>query len=71
MAPLKKRWTAQATISIADDIEMLQAAANAGCYGLLIGIENVTDEGFRKYKKSKYPEGVFFLPENYFQDNPL
>jgi len=53
MAPLKKSWTAQATISIAEDIELVKAAADAGCYGLLIGIENVTDEGLQKYKKSK------------------
>ncbi len=53
MAPLKKNWTAQATISIADDIELVKAAADAGCYGLLIGIENVTDEGLQKYQKSK------------------
>lgn len=53
LAPLKKKWTAQATISIADDIELVKAAANADCYGLLIGIENLTDKGFQKYKKSK------------------
>lgn len=53
MPPLKKRWTAQATISIADDIGLVKAAAGAGCYGLLIGIENLTDKGFQKYKKSK------------------
>jgi radical SAM superfamily enzyme YgiQ (UPF0313 family) len=53
MIPLHIKWTGQATISIADDPELLKLAADSGCYGLLIGIENITDEGLKKYKKSK------------------
>jgi radical SAM superfamily enzyme YgiQ (UPF0313 family) len=53
LIPLKIKWTGQATISIADDPELLKYAADSGCYGLLIGIESVTDEGLKKYKKSK------------------
>lgn len=54
LAPLGKKWTGQASISIADDVQLTKAAADSGCYGLLIGIESVTDEGFKKYKKSKH-----------------
>ncbi len=53
LIPLKIRWTGQATISIADDPELLKYAVDSGCYGLLIGLESITDEGFKKYKKSK------------------
>ena len=53
LAPLKKRWTGQATISISDDPQLVKLAADSGCYGLLIGIENITDEGLKKYSKSK------------------
>jgi radical SAM superfamily enzyme YgiQ (UPF0313 family) len=53
LIPLKIKWTGQATISVADDPELLEYAVQSGCYGLLIGIENITDEGLKKYKKSK------------------
>jgi len=53
LIPQKIKWTGQATISIADDPELLKYAVDSGCYGLLIGIESITDEGFKKYKKSK------------------
>jgi radical SAM superfamily enzyme YgiQ (UPF0313 family) len=58
MIPLKKKWTGQATISIVKDPELLKLASDSGCYGLLIGIESITDEGFKKYKKnlSNYQE---------------
>jgi radical SAM superfamily enzyme YgiQ (UPF0313 family) len=53
LIPLKIKWTGQATISITDDPELLKYAVDSGCYGLLIGIESITDEGLKKYKKSK------------------
>jgi radical SAM superfamily enzyme YgiQ (UPF0313 family) len=52
MIPLKKRWTAQATISIVKDQELLKLTSDSGCFGLLVGIESVTPEGFQKYNKS-------------------
>lgn len=52
MVPLKKRWTGQATISIIKDPELLKLASDSGCWGLLIGIESITDEGLKKYKKN-------------------
>lgn len=58
MIPLKKRWTGQATISIVKDRELLKLASDSGCYGLLIGIESVIDEGFNKYNKN---------PNSYFE----
>ncbi len=53
LIPLKVKWTAQATISIADDPMLLKYAVDSGCYGLLIGIESITDDGLKAYKKSK------------------
>ena len=52
MIPMKKSWTAQATISIVKDEKLLKLASDSGCYGLLIGIESITEEGFKKYDKS-------------------
>jgi radical SAM superfamily enzyme YgiQ (UPF0313 family) len=58
LVPLKIKWTGQATISIADDTELLKLASDSGCYGLLIGFESVTDEGLKKYRKSKNDFGA-------------
>ncbi len=52
MIPMKKRWVAQSTISIAGDKELLKLASESGCFGLLIGLENITRKGFTKYNKS-------------------
>lgn len=52
MMPLRKRWTAQATIGIAKDRELVRLASDSGCFGLLVGLESVVEEGFQKYRKS-------------------
>jgi len=39
LKPLGVNWVGEATIKLADDDELLQAAADSGCKGLLIGIE--------------------------------
>jgi radical SAM superfamily enzyme YgiQ (UPF0313 family) len=69
MIPLKKKWAAQATISIVKDPELLKLASDSGCYGLLIGIESVSDEGLKRYRKSlgnyeKLKEAIRVLNEH-------
>ncbi|NQT86262.1 B12-binding domain-containing radical SAM protein [bacterium] len=61
MAPLRKRWVSQSSIEIADDPELLRLAWRAGCRGLFVGIESVSqanldrlDKGFndsRRYRE--------------------
>jgi radical SAM superfamily enzyme YgiQ (UPF0313 family) len=41
MIPLRKRWLAQGTVSLAEDVELLSLMERAGCLGLLIGFESV------------------------------
>jgi radical SAM superfamily enzyme YgiQ (UPF0313 family) len=41
LIPLKIRWISQASISIANDKELLSLAAESGCACLLLGIESV------------------------------
>jgi radical SAM superfamily enzyme YgiQ (UPF0313 family) len=50
-ANLGKRWVAQATINFADDEELLELAAKAGCAGVFIGFESPTAEGLRELGK--------------------
>ena len=48
-ANLRKQWIAQVTINIADDDELLELAARAGCTGVFIGFESVSAEGMRAF----------------------
>jgi radical SAM superfamily enzyme YgiQ (UPF0313 family) len=50
-ANLRKEWIAQATINFADDEEVLELAAKAGCSGVFIGFESPTPEGLRELGK--------------------
>jgi radical SAM superfamily enzyme YgiQ (UPF0313 family) len=43
MTPMKKRWISQCSIEIADDPELLALARRAGCRGLFIGIETLSE----------------------------
>jgi radical SAM superfamily enzyme YgiQ (UPF0313 family) len=50
-ANLGKKWIAQATINMADDEELLQLAARAGCTGVFIGFETTKEEGLIEVHK--------------------
>ncbi len=49
---LKMTWMSQCEISIADDEEVLMAAANSGCVSLSFGIESISQESLNKMSKS-------------------
>ena len=50
-ANLRKDWVGQATINFADDDELLDLAAKAGCRGVFIGFESPTPEGLEEIGK--------------------
>ncbi len=50
-ADMGKQWIAQATINFADDEDLLELAAKAGCVGVFIGFESPTPEGLRELGK--------------------
>ncbi len=50
-ANLGKEWLAQATINFADDEELLELAAKAGCGGVFVGFESPTPEGLAEVGK--------------------
>jgi radical SAM superfamily enzyme YgiQ (UPF0313 family) len=52
LIPLKKKWIGQASINISRDKELMKMAYKAGCRGLLIGFESMSDEGIRTYRKT-------------------
>jgi radical SAM superfamily enzyme YgiQ (UPF0313 family) len=51
MAPLRKRWVSQCSLSIADDPALLTLARRAGCRGLFIGIETIDDRNLAAVAK--------------------
>jgi len=51
MIPLRKRWVAQCSIEIANDEELLRLAGRAGCLGLFIGIETLSEENLASVAK--------------------
>ena len=50
-AKIRKKWIAQATINFADDEELLKLAARAGCRGIFIGFESLSQEGLLEIGK--------------------
>lgn len=45
LIPLKIKWLGQASLTVADDPELLDLMAKSGCKGLFIGFESVTQDG--------------------------
>jgi radical SAM superfamily enzyme YgiQ (UPF0313 family) len=66
LQPLKTRWFAETDISVADDLELLQALRPAGCYQLLIGLESLSRDnlagiestGWKADRLERYVEAV-------------
>lgn len=60
-AELGKKWIAQATINIADDEELLELAAKAGCAGFFVGFESTSADGLAEiHKKFNIQKGRDF-----------
>jgi radical SAM superfamily enzyme YgiQ (UPF0313 family) len=53
MIPLRRRWLAQGTVSLAEDPELMGLMKRAGCLGLLIGFESVQKETQDEVNKIK------------------
>jgi len=52
LIPLKRRWTCQASVDVADDPERIRLMARAGCYSILIGFESTAVATLVSMKKS-------------------
>src|SRR5262245_27019434 len=51
LVPLKIQWYGLATVLLADDPELLEAAARSGCKGLLMGLESISVQNLRENHK--------------------
>lgn len=69
LTPLRVEWYGLATVLLANDPELLAAAANSGCKGLLMGLESISPQNLRQNHKGfnspeKYAEVVERLHEH-------
>ena len=69
LIPLKKFWVSQSTISIAEDRNFVNLAAESGCIGLFIGIETFSESNLNAVSKicnrvEKYREAIGLLHSN-------
>jgi radical SAM superfamily enzyme YgiQ (UPF0313 family) len=57
IAPLRKMWAAQASVEIADDLELLAWMARSGCVGVFIGLESFSASALcSQHKTIKAPQ---------------
>jgi len=59
MAPMRTRWAAQCSLEIADDAELLALAHRAGCRGLFIGIETLSEANLAAIDKGFNDSGGY------------
>jgi len=74
LRPLKKIWSAAVTIDVTDDPSLVRAMALAGCTGVFVGFESLTDQNLAEARKktpraSDYARRVRLLHENGIQVN--
>jgi radical SAM superfamily enzyme YgiQ (UPF0313 family) len=51
LGPLKKKWVAQSTLSIAKDRDFVKQAADAGCIGIFAGLETFSPDNLTAVNK--------------------
>ena len=51
ITPLRKKWFCQATVMLADDPELLYLAKEAGCVGVYLGLESISEESLGEVNK--------------------
>ena len=52
LAPLKIKWMAQSTITIAEDAELARLAGESGCVGVFCGLESFSEASLSGVRKS-------------------
>jgi radical SAM superfamily enzyme YgiQ (UPF0313 family) len=52
IAPVRKRWSCQASLDVAADVELVRLMADSGCFAVLIGFESLDANNLRQMRKS-------------------
>jgi radical SAM superfamily enzyme YgiQ (UPF0313 family) len=74
LRPLNKIWSAAVSIDVTDDPSLIRAMATAGCTGVFVGFESLTDENLSEARKktpktADYSRRVRMLHDNGIQVN--
>lgn len=74
LRPLERIWSAAVTLDVTDDPSLIREMALAGCTGVFIGFESLTDENLAQARKRTprsrdYARRVTLLHENGIQVN--
>jgi radical SAM superfamily enzyme YgiQ (UPF0313 family) len=74
LRPLQKIWSAAVTIDVTDDPKLIRQMARAGCTGVFIGFESLTDDNLTEARKrtpaaADYARRVRILHDNGIQVN--
>jgi radical SAM superfamily enzyme YgiQ (UPF0313 family) len=74
LRPLERIWSAAVSIDVTDDPSLIRAMALAGCTGVFVGLESLTDENLADAKKktpktADYARRVRILHDNGIQVN--
>jgi len=74
LAPLRKIWSAAITLDVTDDPDLVREMALAGCTGVFIGFETLTDEnlaasGKRSPRAADYARRIALLQAHGIQVN--
>ena len=74
LRPLNKIWSAAVSIDVTDDPTLIRSMALAGCTGVFVGFESLTDQNLADARKktpkaSDYARRVHMLHENGIQVN--
>jgi radical SAM superfamily enzyme YgiQ (UPF0313 family) len=74
LRPLEKIWSAAVSIDVTDDPKLIRAMALAGCTGVFVGFESLTDDNLADARKKTpkvedYARRVRMLHENGIQVN--
>jgi radical SAM superfamily enzyme YgiQ (UPF0313 family) len=74
LRPLNRIWSAAVTIDVTDDPSLVRAMALAGCTGVFVGFESLTDENLAEARKktpktADYARRIRILHDNGIQVN--
>ncbi len=74
LKPIRKVWSAAVTIDVTDDAALIREMALAGCMGVFIGVESLSDDNLNAARKktpktSEYARRVRILHEHGIQVN--
>jgi radical SAM superfamily enzyme YgiQ (UPF0313 family) len=69
LIPLKKKWFGQASVTVANDEEILKLLRESGCLGLFMGFETTTLESLKEIGKNQNVGNNYFETVKKLHDN--